>query len=91
MHRHDHKEREPKAFPQYDDAAHIDSAAVAAVGADTRAQRRSQSNGLHGEILRGAAQITNGGGCRADYLKWQGYNFLQTKTAERYKSFRRLA
>ena len=29
MHRHDHKEREPKAFPQYDDAAHIDSAAVA--------------------------------------------------------------
>ena len=27
MHRHDHKEREPKAFPQYDDAAHIDSAA----------------------------------------------------------------
>ena len=48
MHRHDHKEREPKAFPQYDDAAHIDSAAV---GADTRAERRSQSNGLHGEIL----------------------------------------
>ena len=53
MHRHDHKEREPKAFPQYDDAAHIDSAAVpsCAVGADTRAERRSQSNGLHGEIL----------------------------------------
>ena len=25
-------------------------------GADTRAERRSQSNGLHGEILRGAAQ-----------------------------------
>ena len=60
MYRYDHKEREPKAFPQYDDAAHIDSAA-AAVGADTRAERRSQSNGLHGEILRGAAQITNGG------------------------------
>ena len=35
--------------------------------------------------------MTNGGGCRADYLKWQGYDFLQTKTAERYKSFRRLA
>ncbi len=61
MHRHDHKEREPKAFLQYDDAAHIDSAAVAELppwGADTRAERRSQSNGLHGEILRGAAQIT---------------------------------
>ena len=29
MYRHDHKEREPKAFPQYDDSAHIDSAAVA--------------------------------------------------------------
>ena len=26
-----HAEREPKPFPQYDDAAHIDSAAVAAV------------------------------------------------------------
>ena len=26
-----HKEREPKPFPQYDDAAHIDSAAVAPV------------------------------------------------------------
>ena len=26
-----HAEREPKPFPQYDDAAHIDSAAVASV------------------------------------------------------------
>ena len=56
MHRHDHKEREPKAFPQYDDAAHIDSAAVAELP-----PWEQTSNGLHGEILRGAAQITNGG------------------------------
>lgn len=64
MHRHDHKEREPKAFPQYDDAAHIDSAAVAELPPweQTREPKgESQSNGLHGEILRGAAQITNGG------------------------------
>ena len=69
MHRHDHKEREPKAFPQYDDAAHIDSAAVA--------ELRSQSNGLHGEILRGAAQLTNGGTIQIvppfgvkSYIRW---------------------
>ena len=52
MHRHDHKEREPKAFPQYDDAAHIDSAAVAEYprGEQTREPKgRCQSNGLHGE------------------------------------------
>ena len=54
MHRHDHKEREPKAFPQYDDAAHIDSAAVAELPPweQTREPKGDpKATDLHGEIL----------------------------------------
>ena len=78
MHRHDHKEREPKAFPQYDDAAHIDSAAVAELRRGSRhASRKAipKQRPTRRNTVR-SSRNENGGGCRADYLKWQGYNFL---------------
>ena len=69
MHRHDHKEREPKAFPQYDDAAHIDSAAVAELPPweQTREPKGDPKATAYTE------------------------KYCEEQTAERYKSFRRLA
>ena len=64
MHRHDHKEREPKAFPQYDDAAHIDSAAVAELPPweETREPKGDPKATAYTEkYCEEQRQITNGG------------------------------
>ncbi len=79
MHRHDHKEREPKAFPQYDDAAHIDSAAVAELPPWSRHASRKgdpKATAYTEKILRGAAQITNGGGCPRGLFEMTGISFF---------------
>ena len=67
MHRHDHKEREPKAFPQYDDAAHIDSAAVAELPPweQTREPKGDPKATAYTEkYCEEQHGMTNGGGCR---------------------------